>query len=116
MDDSILLTIKQMLGLGANYDAFDAELPFHINSAMMVANQLGIGRSNYLVTGYDQTWTGWLGTEVSNLGAIQQYIYMRVRLTWDPPANSFVVNSLEKQIDELTWRLNVQAEAVTTNE
>lgn len=116
MDESILLTIKRMLGLGENYDAFDNELPMHINSAIMVANQLGIGKKGYTITGSEQTWADWLGETFGDLAAIQQYIYMRVKLVWDPPANSFVATSLEKQIDELTWRLNVQAEAVTTNE
>lgn len=111
--DSILITIKQMLGLAEDYTPFDEELPMHINSAIMVANQLGIGKDRFIITGSNETWSDWLSeSEMNRLGSIQHYIYLRVRLTFDPPANSFVVNSIEKQLDELTWRLNVQAEAV----
>lgn len=108
--DSILQTIKQMLGLSEDYTAFDKELPLYINSAIMAAHQLGVGQKDFAITGPDETWSDWLGETASSLSAIQSYIYMKVRLAFDPPANSFVVNSFEKQLDELTWRLNVQAE------
>lgn len=111
MEDSILLTIKAMLGLERDYTPFDAELIWHINSAIMAAHQLGIGCNNFEITSQDETWSDWLGEGPEKYSGIQHYIYMRTKLSWDPPANSFVVNSLEKQIDEMTWRLNVQAEA-----
>lgn len=109
--DSILYTIKQLLGLAEDYTPFDKELPIHINSAIMAAHQLGVGKEGFYITGADEIWSDWLNErELKELGSIQQYIYMRVRLVWDPPANSFVVNALEKQLDETAWRLNVQAE------
>lgn len=111
MDDSILLIIKGMLGLAQDYTPFDAELVGHINSAIMAAHQLGIGKNDFEITGADETWRDWLGERPEKFPAIRHYIYMRTKLSWDPPANSFVVNSLQKQIDEMTWRLNVQAEA-----
>ena len=111
MNESILLTIKHMLGLSNDYTAFDSELPMHINSAIMAAHQLGIGVNGFSIAEGNESWSDWLGDAVSNLVAIQQYVYFRVRLAFDPPANSFVVNSIEKQLDELTWRLNVQAES-----
>lgn len=114
MADSILLTIKGMLGLEKDYTPFDAELVWHINSAIMAAHQLGIGKNDFEITGADETWLDWLGERLEKFPAIQHYIYMQTRLSWDPPANSFVANSLEKQIDEMTWRLNVQAEAGDT--
>ena len=110
MDDSILVTIKGMLGLEKDYTPFDAELVGHINSAIMVAHQLGIGSYNFTITGEGETWQDWLGSRLEKLSAVKHYIYMLVRLSWDPPANSFAVSSLQKQIDEMTWRLNVQAE------
>lgn len=111
MEESILLTVKRMLGLVADYTPFDAELIGHINSAIMAAHQLGVGLNDFWITGQMETWGDWLGEQFTQLPGVEQYIYMRVRLVFDPPTNSFVVNSLEKQIDELTWRLNVQAEA-----
>lgn len=111
MEDSILMVIKQMLGLARDYTPFDEELVGHINSAIMAAHQLGIGQNDFQITGANETWADWLGDRPEKFPAIRHYIYMRTKLSWDPPANSFVVNSLQKQIDELTWRLNVQAEA-----
>lgn len=114
MDESILITIKKMLGLGEDYTPFDEDLVGHINSAIMAAHQLGIGQNDFLITGSDETWTDWLGTRPEKFPAIRHYIYMRTKISWDPPANSFAVSSLQKQIDEMTWRLNVQAEAGDT--
>lgn len=110
-DDSILLSIKSMLGLSKDYTPFDAELVGHINSAIMVAHQLGIGSNDFMITGSYETWQDWLGDDLARLPAIRHYIYMRTKLSWDPQANAFLVTSLEKQIEEMTWRLNVQAEA-----
>lgn len=110
MENSILLTIKSMLGLEKDYTPFDEELVWHINSAIMVAHQLGIGNYNFAITGSSETWQDWLGDSADRISAIQHYIYMQTKLSWDPPANSFVVSALQKQIDEMTWRLNIQAE------
>lgn len=111
MDESILVVIKRMLGLAPDYTPFDADLIGHINSAIMVAHQLGVGASDFLITGADETWADWLGETASHLSAIQHYVYLRTKLSWDPPSSSFVLNSIEKQIDEMTWRLNVQVES-----
>lgn len=111
MEDSILIIIKGMLGLQKDYTPFDDELVGHINSAIMVAHQLGIGKDDFQITGATETWTDWLGERPEQFPAIRHYIYLRTKMSWDPPSNSFLVNSMEKQIDELTWRLNVQAEA-----
>lgn len=114
MDDSILLSIKAMLGLEQDYTPFDAELVGHINSAIMAAHQLGIGKNDFEITGAEEKWSDWITGKLEKFSSIRQYIYMRVKLVWDPPANSFVVSSLQNQIEEMTWRLNVQAEAGDT--
>ena len=114
-EESILVTIKKLLGLEMDYDAFDMDLVTLINSAILAANQIGVGKEGFVITGGEETWDDFVGT-LPQLEAVKQYIYMRVRLAFDPPANSFLVNAIEKQLDELTWRLNVQAEAVGTNE
>ena len=111
MDDSILLTIKKMLGIAEDDTAFDTDVIVCINSAIMTANQIGIGTDGFIVTDSNETWGEFIGND-SRLEAVKLYIYLSVRLAFDPPANSFVVSSFEKQRDELTWRLNVHAEAV----
>lgn len=110
--DSILKTIKKMCGMDEDYTPFDTDLVVFINGAILAANQIGVGVDGFTITGPNETWNDFVGDHPS-LEAIKQYIYMRVRLVFDPPANSFVVSSLEKQLDEMTWRLNVQAEAET---
>lgn len=111
MDDSILLTIKKMLGISEGDTAFDTDVIVCINSAIMSANQIGVGEEGFVITSSEETWEDFIGN-YPRLEAVKHYIYICVRLAFDPPANSFVVNSLEKQRDELIWRLNVQAEAV----
>ena len=114
-NQSILVTIKKLLGLAEDYDVFDTDLVTLINGAILAANQIGVGKEGFTITGQTETWEDFAGN-IAQLDAVKQYIYMRVRLVFDPPANSFLVNAIEKQLDEMTWRLNVQAEAVGTNE
>lgn len=111
MDKSILLIIKGMLGLAKDYTPFDEELVGHINSAIAVAHQLGFGKNDFVITGPNETWTDWLGERPEKFPGLRHYIYMRTKLSFDPPSNSFAVAALEKQIEEMGWRLNVQAEA-----
>lgn len=111
MDDSILNTIKKMLGIEPDYTAFDTDILVHINTALMILNQLGIGRSEgVVVDGPDTKWDAlFLGR--TDLAMVKSYIYHRVRLAFDPPQNSFVTAAIEKQITEFEWRVNVQAES-----
>ena len=111
MEDSILLIIKQMLGLEKDYTPFDAELVGHINAAIMTAHQLGIGKNDFEITGSEETWHDWLGERPEKFPSIRHYVYMLTKQSWDPPTNSFAVESLQKRINEMAWRLNVQAEA-----
>lgn len=112
MSDSILGTIKQKLGgMDETYTAFDQDIVTSINTALMIATQIGVGPdSGFFVTGETDTWEDWLGADESRLEAIKDYIYLRVRLLFDPPSNSFLVASIEKQLDMLEWRLNIRAE------
>lgn len=111
MSDSILVSVKKMLGLEEDYTPFDDELTGHINSAIMAAHQIGIGKPDFMITGASETWEDWLGEEASHYASIRHYIYLKTKISWDPPANSFIATAIEKQIDESTWRLNVQAES-----
>lgn len=110
MEDSILLSIKKLLGIGDDYEYFDKDIIMHINSVLMILNQLGIGPSaGFFITDESTVWDDFI-TDVSNLEAIKSYVYMKVRLMFDPPSSSFVINSIENQIKELEWRLNVMVE------
>ena len=110
MDESILVSIKKLLGITEDYDYFDQDIVMHINAAFMVLTQLGIGPSEgFLITDDTDTWSDFID-DSTNLGSIQSYVYMKVKLMFDPPQNSFTVDSMTKLVNELEWRLNVAAD------
>lgn len=106
---SILGSIKKMLGSELNDDAFDTDIIVGINSALMALNQIGVGVKGYIVFGSSETWEEFL-MGYNDLEAAKTYVYLKVKLAFDTPTNSFVVNALEDQIREYEWRLNVNAE------
>lgn len=106
-DTSILNDIKKLLGIDADYTAFDTDVILHINSVIRVLNQLGIDGSSFYITDSSSKWSELLGENFGLLDEVKTYIYLRVRMLFDPPQNSFIVNSLKEQIDELAWRINV---------
>lgn len=108
--DSILDTIKKMLGVEIDNDAFDTDIIIHINSALMTLNQIGVGPAEcYVISSSTEKWSDFLGTNIS-LELVKSYIYQKVRLIFDPPTNSTLLEAMSRQITEFEWRLNVQAE------
>lgn len=105
--NSILDEIKKKLGVGADYDVFDLDIMTHINSVFMNLHQLGIGPdTGFAIEDANATWDTFLGAQHSPLlNAVKQYVYFKVRLAFDPPPTSFHIASMEKQIQELEWRL-----------
>lgn len=108
MADSILNDIKKALGIAEDYTAFDQEITLHTNTAIMFAEQLGL--PSFKITGKTETWDQYLAGTTKNLEAVKTYLYLQVRLVFDPPANSFVVTAIEKQLQEYAWRINIQKE------
>lgn len=107
MDESILNTIKAMLGPDSAYEAFDTEIIIHINSTLSTLAQLGVGpRKGFRITGANETWQDFIGEDV-DLESVKTYIYCKVKMLFDPPSNSFVMKALEETCKELEWRLNV---------
>lgn len=114
LDDSILATEKKMLGLDVDYTPFDMDIIVHINSALMTLTQLGVGpKEGFMIAGYDETWSAFLTNNV-NLEAVKTFVYLKVRMVFDPPTNSFVMDAMKRESEEIGWRLNVQAESVET--
>lgn len=108
--ENILDSIKKLLGIDEADLNFDQELIMHINSVFMVLNQLGIGPvGGFKISSNEEVWTDFIGTRL-DLESVKSYIYLKVRLLFDPPQNSFLVGSIEKQIEENEWRLQVQVE------
>lgn len=110
--DSILITIKKLLGIQEDYTHFDPELIVHINSVFMILNQLGVGPDEpFTISDETSKWNDFL-TDGKEIKLVESYMYLRVRLLFDPPANSFLVTSMEKQIEEFEFRQLVQAEEI----
>lgn len=109
MEESILNSTKKVLGIDASYKAFDEDIIMHINSVFSTLQQLGVGPvEGFEITGEDETWSSFVTDK--RLSALKTYVYLRVRLLFDPPATSFHQESMQNQIKELEWRLNVQSE------
>lgn len=112
--ESILTSIKKLLGVREDYAHFDPDIIFHINSALMTLNQLGVGpKEGFFITTDEQLWEDYLG-ESKQLEGVKSYIYLRVKILFDPPASSTILEAMNKQITEFEWRLNVQAESTET--
>lgn len=107
--NSILETIKKLLSVSSNDHSFDTDIITHINSVFLVLNDLGIGPSEpFEIVDEAETWEQFDPDKKFSL--VKSYIYLKVRLLFDPPATSFALDAMQKQIDEYSWRLNVRAE------
>lgn len=114
--ESILTSIKKLLGIGDDDTSFDDDIIMGINTEFMTLSQLGVGPfEGFSITDKTTTWSDYLGADSVNLQAVKTYIYMKVRLVFDPPSSSFVIDATQRKIDELTWRLNIQAEGGTVS-
>lgn len=112
MEASILKSIKKVLMVPDDYDAFDEDIIMHVNSVFSTLNQLGIGPpEGFMIEGDAEEWDAFLLND-TRLNAVKTYVQLRVRLLFDPPATGFVVASMENQIKELEWRLNVHREGM----
>lgn len=108
--ESILISIKKLLGISAEYTNFDADIIMHINSVFMVLNQLGVGPYECFKIQDDlAVWKDFLADD-EQLDAVKSYVYLKVKALFDPPINSAVIEANKQMINELEWRLNVQAE------
>lgn len=112
--NSILTSIKKLLGIAEEYEHFDADLIMHINSVLMILTQLGVGPAEgFLIRDEDATWDEFIQGE-TNIEAVRTYVYLKVKLLFDPPLSSAVIESTNRLIGELEWRLNVAAESKPT--
>lgn len=110
--ESILTSIKKLLGIEAEYTHFDADITMHINSVFSILCQLGVGPSEgFSIEGNGETWDQFIPSMNPNqFSMVKSYIYLKVRLLFDPPLSSAAIDSLNRQISELEWRLNVAAD------
>lgn len=113
--ESILTSIKKLLGMPEEYEAFDTDIIIHINSVFMILNQLGVGPTDgFVIKDKTSVWTDYL-TDETKIELVKSYIYLKVRLLFDPPTSSAVMESINRQISEFEWRLNVEFSSETTS-
>ena len=112
--DSILTSIKKLLGMTEEYTAFDTDVTMHINSVFSILRQLGIGPSEgFVIKDKSAKWSDFLGDDIT-IELVKTYVYMKVKLIFDPPLNASVLQSYKESIAEFEWRGNVEAETAET--
>lgn len=112
MEGSILKTIKKMLGGAAeNSNFFDSEIIALINSALSTLSQLGVQSNDLVIFGADEIWEDITDNDML-LGFIKEYVFLSVKLTFDTPLSSAVIDSMSNQISKLEWRILVAQESI----
>jgi hypothetical protein len=110
--DSILTSVKKVLGIDEEYVAFDVDILLYINSVLAVLNQIGVGPTNgFQIEDKTATWTQFLAGDETRLNNVKGLVCLRVRLLFDPPATSFAIKAIEDQIREHETRLYIDREA-----
>ena len=114
--ESILTSIKKLLGIAEEYTHFDADLIMHINSVLSILTQIGVGPAEgFSIKDESSVWEDFV-PENSKLELIKSYTYMKVKLLFDPPLTSAVIESINRIISELEWRIQVAVDPVKTIE
>lgn len=116
MEESILTSIKKLLGIASDYTHFDQDLIMHINSVLMILTQLGVGPTEgFAIEDDSANWDDFL-PDVTKYAAVKSYMHYKVKLLFDPPTSSAAMDALNKVIDEYEWRLNIVAETSDNDE
>ena len=112
MEQSILISTKKILGIAEDYTVFDLDIITHINTAFSTLTQLGVGPiEGFMIEDAIEVWTDFDPIDDDRqYNAVKSYIFLRVRLLFDPPTTSYLITATEKQIQELEWRLNTYRE------
>ena len=113
--DSILTSVKKLLGIAEDYEQFDTDIIIHINSALAILTQLGVGPvEGFVIENKNALWTDFVyGT--NTLEPIKSYVYLKVRMMFDPPTSSSVMEAMNRAISELEWRINVTVDPGTSS-
>jgi hypothetical protein len=111
MDASILTSTKKILGIAEDYTVFDEDIITHINTVFTTLTQLGVGPlEGFMIEDASATWDDYMPIVDMQFNSVRSYIYLRVRLLFDPPTTSYLIGAFDQQIKELEWRLNVYRE------
>lgn len=116
MEESILKTIKEALGIVDDYTAFDSQIIMHINSVFMILNQIGIGpEGGYQIQDKADAWSEFIKKsdwDDESFNLVKTYIAIKVKMIWDPPSSNALLDVYQRQIDEFEYRLNLRSEEI----
>lgn len=105
--ESILTSIKKLLGIAEEYTHFDGDITMHINSVLMILNQMGVGpEEGFFIEDASATWEEFV-SDITKIQAVKSYVYLKVKLLFDPPLSSAVTDATNRLISELEFRLNI---------
>lgn len=111
--ESILTSIKKLIGIDESYEVFDTDLIIHINSVFMILAQLGYGPEGFSIKDEKAVWSDFIKEE-NKIESVKTYMFMKVKLIFDPPSSSAVIEAYKQFINEFEWRINVQAESTNS--
>jgi hypothetical protein len=107
--DYILASIKKLLGIQPEYKAFDDDIIIHIKTVFMILNQLGVGPAEgFSISHGHEKWSDYCTTQNEN--AVRTFVYLKVRLMFDPPTSSALMDSINNMLAELEWRLYLEGD------
>lgn len=111
--ESILTSVKKLLGIDKDYTHFDADLIMHINSVLSILTQMGVGPANgFSITSDSERWSDFIADDSNRFSLVKSYVHLKVKLLFDPPLGSAVIESMNRQISEFEWRLFIAADPV----
>lgn len=111
--NSVLISIKKLLGIPEEVSDFDTDIIMHINSVFLTLNEIGVGPSDgFYIEDKDTLWTDYID-EGMVLNSVKSYMYLKVRLLFDPPSNSTTIESINRQISEFEWRIMIAVDQPT---
>lgn len=109
-NEKILTSIKKLLGIYEENTDFDTDILIHINSVITILNQLGVGPTEGFTVDENTEWSDYINDN-SKLNSVKSYIYLKVKMVFDPPMSSAIRDANVQMIDELEWRLNLYHES-----
>ena len=116
MTDSILTSIKKLLGIDENYKHFDPDLVMHITSVLSILLQSGVGPAEgFSISGDKETWADFIKDDSKKFSLVKSYVHLKVKLLFDPPLSSAAIDAINRQISEFEWRLFVAADPMDTS-
>ena len=110
--DSILTSVKKIVGISEEDESFDTDLIMHINSVFMTLRQIGVGPSTgFRIEDKSALWSDFIPSDDLTMEAVKTYMYLKVRLVFDPPTSSAAMTAMQEMAKEYEWRLNASAES-----